>query len=177
MKIGQKFNKLTIKEYFFYIDNHKKYTDFNTLGLYRSIMENDKLDPTQKIEVVEYANQFFKKTFDFLQLKDPRTYFDILTIGKDLTKADERQIWRNIIKYQQEYLANKKIKHRNFGDYSKHNCGMDTCSFNGLMIRQGSHLSEAIMHFHSDKNMPIVNNRGKDKNITRKIINTDLEME
>jgi len=32
MEIGQKFNQLTLDEYFFYIDNYKKYKDFNTLG-------------------------------------------------------------------------------------------------------------------------------------------------
>lgn len=152
MKIGQQFNKLTVKEYIFYIDNYKKYTDFNTLGLYRSIVENDKLEISDKIEVREYAHKTFKKTFDFLQLKDPKTYFDISTIGQELTNADERQIWNDIIANQQKILAEKKIKHRNFGGYSKHNCGYDTCLLNGLMIRQGSAISKGHMHFNSDKN-------------------------
>ncbi|QRR04036.1 hypothetical protein HWI92_03910 [Dyadobacter sandarakinus] len=152
MEIGQKFNKLTLKEYFFYIDNYKKYTDFNTLGLYRSIIENDKLHLADKIEVREYAHKIFKNTFDFLQLKDPKTYFDITTIGQELTKADERQLWNNIIDNQQKILADKKFGYRNFGDYSKHNCGYETCPLNGLMIRQGSTISEAHMTFNSDKN-------------------------
>jgi hypothetical protein len=50
MEIEQKFNQLTAKEYLFYIDNHKKYTNFNTLGLYRSLLENEKLTLAEKIE-------------------------------------------------------------------------------------------------------------------------------
>jgi hypothetical protein len=69
MEIGQKFNTLTLKEYLFYIDNYKKYKDFNTLGLYRSIVENEKLTLADKISVRDYAHKTFKKTFDFLQLK------------------------------------------------------------------------------------------------------------
>ena len=53
MKIGRQFNTLTLKEYLFFIDNHKKYTDFNTLGLYRSITENKKLTMEDKIAVRE----------------------------------------------------------------------------------------------------------------------------
>lgn len=41
MKIKQRFNQLTVKEYCFVIDNHKKFTNFNTLGLYRSILGNE----------------------------------------------------------------------------------------------------------------------------------------
>lgn len=74
MEIGQKFNTLTLNEYFFYIDNFKKYKDFNTLGLYRSIVENTKLTLNDKIAVREYAHKKFKKTYDFLQLKDPKTF-------------------------------------------------------------------------------------------------------
>ena len=152
MEIGQKFNTLTKEKYLFFIDNHKKYKDFNTLGLYRSIIENEMLTYADKIEVREYAHKFFRKTFDFLQLKDPKTYFDVSVIGQVITKGDELQIWNDIRANQQKILADKKIKHRNFGNYSKHNCGYDNCPYNGLMIRQGSSLAEGNMHFDSDKN-------------------------
>ncbi len=151
MKIGQNFNQLTLKEYFFYIDNHKKYTDFNTLGLYRSIIENEKLTLDEKIEVREYAHKFFQKTFDFLQLKDPDTFFGVSTIGQSLTVADEKQIWSDIIANQEKILKDKRIKHRSFGQYSKHNCGYDDCKFNGVMIKKGSPLAERSMFFHGDK--------------------------
>ncbi|MDN5215873.1 hypothetical protein QQ020_27600 [Fulvivirgaceae bacterium BMA12] len=97
------------------------------------------------------ANLFFEKTFNFYQLKDPRTYFILITLGKELTKADEYQIWNDIRLAQQKILS-EKIKHRNFGDYSKHNCGYDDYPYNGLVIIQGSHFAEWTMHFDSDKN-------------------------
>lgn len=183
MEIGQKFNNLSLKEYFFYIDNHKKYTDFNTLGLYRSIVENDKLNIEEKIEVREYAHKTFKKTFDFLQLKDPKTFVEVTTLGEELTQADERQLWENVKKNQQKILADKKIKHRNFGEYSKHNCGYDTCVWNGMMIRQGSWLMENHMHFDSDKNKyaakdksdRLKSDRKKEKQIIREELENDLE--
>lgn len=151
MKIGQKFNKLTLKEYFFYIENHKKYTDFNTLGLYRSILENEKLSLEEKLKVRDYANQFFQKTFDFLQLKDPYTFFQLSTLGEALMAGDENQFWNKIRENQEKILKDKRIKHRNFGNYSKHNCGYETCHYNGLMIHQGSILMQSNMYFDSDK--------------------------
>ena len=152
MKIGKLFNQLSKSQYIHYIDNHKKYTDFNTLGLYRSICENEKLTLAEKIEIRDYANTFFGKTFTFLQLKDPQTYFELITLGEELTVADEKQLWENIRSNQQKILVDKKIKHRNFGEYSKHNCGYEDCNYNGLMIKKGSYLAESIMHFDSDKN-------------------------
>jgi hypothetical protein len=179
MKIGQKFNKLTLKEYFFYIDNYKKYTDFNTLGLYRSILENEKLGLEDKIAVREYAHKTFKKSFDFLQLKDPQVFFDVSTLGQVLTVADEEQLWNEIKQSQQKILADKKIKHRNFGDYSKHNCGHETCFLRGVMIRQGSSLAEGSMHFVSDKSKYIAkkksNRRKADRKNMRQIIKKELD--
>jgi hypothetical protein len=151
MKIGKKFNELTLKEYFFFIDNYKKYTDFNTLGLYRSIVENEKLTIEDKIEVREYAHKTFIKTFDFLQLKDPKTFVEVSTLGQEFTKGDEEKIWNDIKKNQQRILDEKRIKHRNFGTYSKHSCPYDDCVWNGVMIRQGSRLAWSSMHFFSDK--------------------------
>lgn len=181
MQIGKLFNKLNLQEYFFYINNYKKYTDFNTLGLYRSIIENDKLEITHQIEVREYAHKTFKKAFDFLQLKDPKTYFEITTIGQELTIADERKIWEDIKANQQKILADKKIKHRNFGNYSKHNCGYDVCPLNGLMIKEGSAISETNMHFQSDKKKDVVKiksiKRKKDRKNEKQIIKTIIELD
>jgi len=88
MEIGRKFNTFTLTEYFFYIDNHKKYKDFNTLGLYRSIVENEYLTIEEKLTVREYAHKIFKKTFDFLQLKDPWTFKAVTYLGQELTRGD-----------------------------------------------------------------------------------------
>ena len=179
MKIGQKFNTLTLKEYFFYIDNYKKYTDFNTLGLYRSIVENGKLSLVDKLAVKEYAHKTFKKAFDFLQLKDPNTFVEVEYLGQELTKGEEQQIWDDIRINQQRILADKKIKHRNFGEYSKHNCGYETCAWNGIMIRQGSWLMENNMHFNSDKNKYAAKNksdkRKSDRKREKQIVRKEIE--
>jgi hypothetical protein len=181
MEIGQKFNQLTVKEYFHYIDNHKKYTDFNTLGLYRAIIENEKLNLNDKIEVRDHAHKLFKKTFDFLQLKDPYTFVAVSTLGQSLTVADEKQIWSDVISNQEKILKDKKIKHRNFGQYAKHNCGHDDCPFNGLMIKQDSILMYSNMHFESDKNKYAAKDKAdrlkSERKEKRKVINKLIDDE
>ncbi|PSL28259.1 hypothetical protein [Chitinophaga ginsengisoli] len=152
MKIGRQFKTLTLKEYLFFIDNHKKYTDFNTLGLYRSIVENEKLTIEDKLAVRDYAHQTFKKSFDFLQIKDPQTYVEVSTLGQELTRVETKKLWEDIRRYQQKTITEKRFGHRNFGVYSKHSCGYDTCHKNGVMIKQGSYISEGEIYFGSDKN-------------------------
>ncbi len=151
MKIGVKLNQLTYAEYIGVLDRYQKYTDFNTLGLYRSILENDKLDLQQKIAVRELAHQKFLKTFEFLQLKDPYTYIQVSALGETLTRVDERQLWEKVKIQQQKILKDKRIKHRNFGTYSKHDCRYEDCPYNGIMIHQGSRLSEGTIMFDSDE--------------------------
>lgn len=179
MKIGKQFNTLKKSEYFHYIDNYKKYKDFNTLGLYRSISENSKLNLKDKIIVRDYANTIFKKTFNFYQLKDPITYFNLITLGENLTEADEYKVWSDIKRNQEKILADKKLKHRNFGIYSKHNCGYEDCKYNGIMIKQGSFLTESNMHFYSDKNNYEAKNKSKkikkQRKNSSKIIKNALE--
>jgi hypothetical protein len=150
MKIGVKLNQLTYLEYLQVIEYHQKYTDFNTLGLYRSSIENDKLGLDQKIAIRDLAHTKFLKTFEFLQLKDPYTYIQVSTIGETLTKADERQLWQDVQIDREQILKDKKIKHRNFGSYAKHDCRYDDCPYNGVMIRQGGFLSESTIRFDSD---------------------------
>ncbi|MNU77958.1 hypothetical protein D3C71_675420 [compost metagenome] len=178
MEIGKQFNTLSLNEYFFYIDNYKKYKDFNTLGLYRSIVENKKLTLADKLSVREYAHKTFKKSFDFLQLKDPRTFVEVEYLGQELTKGDEEQIWDRVRKNQQRILEDKRIKHRNFGLYSKHSCYSD-CIWNGIMIRQGSWLTEDSMHFDGDKNkyqQKIKSDRRKaDRKKEHQLINQEFE--
>ena len=156
MKINRKLNSLTYKEYLQLLENYKKFTDFNTLGLFRSILESAKLTLDQKIIVRNQAIAAFSKTFEFLQLKDPTTYFELTTLGQALTVADISKAWDDIRANQQRILESKRTGHRNFGTYSKHECGYDTCHLNGVMIRQGSGLSYPLpycksMPFHTDK--------------------------
>jgi hypothetical protein len=119
MKIGVKFNQLTYREYLHILDRYQKYTDFNPLALYRSIIENDKLDLDQKIAIRELAHQQFFNFFEFLQVKDPYTYISVSTLGQTLTAGDESQLWENVRKNQEKILKAKRIKHRNFGTGSK----------------------------------------------------------
>jgi hypothetical protein len=186
MKIGRRFNTLTLKEYFFYIANYKKYSDFNTLGLYRSITENQKIDLSQKLELIEYVYQYFGKMFNFLQIKEPQTYFDIITLGKNLTKADANQVWENIKINQQKILVAKRIKHRNFGVYAKQS---DFAGFlprqNRIMLRQKNTIDSprtpfctTQMQFKSDKikNESVVKSerQKKQRKNKNKIIKTAL---
>lgn len=105
----------------------------------------------QKIELRQYAHHFFRKTFDFLQLKDPKTFVEVSTLGQEFTKGDEEKIWNDIKKNQQKILLEKRIKYRNFGTYSKHICPYDDCVWNRVMIRQGSRLAWSSMSFFSDR--------------------------
>jgi hypothetical protein len=103
------------------------------------------LNIQDKIRVRDYANSSFQRTFDFLQIKDPWTYVKVLTLGEELTNGDKEELWRKIFAYQDKILKDKRIKHRNFGEYSKHNCGQENCPMNGIMIKQGSWFAEYEM--------------------------------
>ena len=171
MQIGKRFNSLTREEYFYYIENHKQCSDFNTLGLFRSIIENEKLPVDEKILVRDFALRYFQKAFDFLQLKDPKTYLAVSTIGIELTKADEEKLWDDVQRNQQRILAEKRIRHRNFGIYSKHLCGHEDCTVNGIMVRQGTELSytgTGDMRFISDKNKYQARLKSVDRKADRK---------
>jgi hypothetical protein len=177
MKIQKKFNQLTKSEYIFYLKNHKKYTNFNTLGLYRSIIENEKLSIEEKIEVKEFSNQYFKKFFTFLQVKDPQTYIKLTTLGQKLTVADENQLFENLINNVQKILQKKRIKHRNFGVYSRHSCGYELCPCNGIMVKQNTRLVEREMWFNTDKNSYSIKQKAKSRRKDRKKIRVELRKE
>jgi len=150
MKVDKQFNTLSYGEYLYLLKNYQKYTDFNTLGLFRYIVEATKLSLEEKLELRRAAITLFPKPFDFLQLKDPATYVELTTLGEELTKADEAQLWETIRHNQQRILSNKKLRHRNFGTYSKHQCPHVNCPCNGLMLRQKSRVC-GNMRFPSDK--------------------------
>lgn len=145
MILNKPFNQFSYQEYLDVIPNHKQYSDFNTLGLYRSLLENKQLNLEEKLEIRELANTYFQKSFDFLQVKDPFTYLNVYNLGTELTRQQERDFWDTILKNQKKILNSKRIRHRNFGTYSKHDCGYDYCPYNGLMIKQGSTLAENVM--------------------------------
>ena len=63
MKVGKQFNTLTYGEYLHLIEHHNKFTDFNTLGLFRSIVETTKLSLEEKLQLRTVAVAAFAKTF------------------------------------------------------------------------------------------------------------------
>lgn len=178
MKLGRQINTLTYSEYLHLLENYKKFTDFNHLGLFRSILENEKLALTQKFEIRDAAIEKFPKFFEFLQLKDPVTYFSLVTFQQALTTADSHQVWEDIKRNQQQILAVKKLGHRNIGTYSKHDCGYETCHLNGLMIRQGSWLAEGEIRSCAYKNEYAARSKSEMRRRNRKqqkqIIEQDL---
>ncbi|RYZ49237.1 MAG: hypothetical protein EOP49_16745, partial [Sphingobacteriales bacterium] len=136
MNEGRKYNTYSYAELSALIDQHRSEKTFNALGFYRSLLENDSLSTDEAIALRDRANETLGKTFAFLQLKDPQTYHRLLLLGKEYTKADEDELWRQIARGQQAILNDKQIRHRNFGVHAKHNCGYDWCPYNGLMIHQ-----------------------------------------
>jgi hypothetical protein len=128
-----------------------KTKDFNALGFYRSLLENEALSKEQAVSLRDTAHQYFQKQFDFLQIKDLSTYLKVTLLGQEYTKGDEQNLVRQIVNNQQAILKDKRIKHRNFGTYSIHDCCYEWCPYNGMMIQQGSKLAEGSMHFDSDK--------------------------
>jgi hypothetical protein len=76
-------------------------------------------------------------------------------LGADLSGREKRVFFGKVKENQQKILAEKRIRHRNFGTYSKHKCGYDTFHLNGLMIQtknQSSAGSECLITFKTDKN-------------------------
>lgn len=180
MKIDRPFNTFSKQDYLEIVPEHKKYTDFNTLGLYRSILENENLSLDEKFEVFELANEHFQKTFDFLVLKDPRTWFDLTHLGKELSHSQERDLWQEVKHRQEKILKDKRLGHRNFGTYSKHDCGVPHCPYDGLMVHPKSPLAESHIHFDSDKKTYSVQENAKkrksDRKKHRRIIDSDEEL-
>jgi hypothetical protein len=154
MKIGRQLNTFSHGEYLHLLQHYRQFSDFNTLGLFRSLLENHRLSLSQRLELRQAAIAAFPKQFDFLQLKDPLTYFKLSILGEELTDADREQAWDNIRHNQQRILNSKRLRHRNFGTYSKHLCGHDNCPLNGLMTKDGSCLS-----YPSYPNMPFASDR------------------
>ncbi len=177
MKIGRKLNTLSYKEYLHLLKNYSRFTDFNSLGLFRSILENEKLTLEQQLEIRDAATKTFPKFFTFLQVKDPWTFRKLSLLGQDFTVADEDRL-RDIIEVnQQNILAKKRISHRNFGVYSKHCCGYDTCFMDDLMTKQNSFISEYGMPGIGAKNHNAVlksERRKQERKKKRQLIQTDL---
>lgn len=99
-----------------------------------------------------------------------------MLLGQEYTKGGEQNLVRQMVKNQQTILKDKRIKHRNFGTYSNHDCGRDWCPYNGMMIKRGSELAEGPMHFDSDRSKASRQQKSKRLKSERKQFNPSKEM-
>ena len=121
----------------------------------------------------------FPDSSPFYRLKDPWTFRKLELLGQEFTVADENRL-RDVIECnQQKILAAKRIRHRNFGIYSKHSCDYDTCHLNNLMTKQGSWLAERNMYFRTDHHTKYsvfakAERYKKERKMKRRIIQAEL---
>lgn len=170
MIIGKPFNTLALEEYYYYIDNRKKYNDFNELWLFRSIFENKNLDEWKMILLRDYIQKNMPKVFEFMQVRHPNLYIKLYLLWKIYTKTDEENLW-NLIHINQDKILNKKrIKHRNFWDYSKHNCWYENCPLNGIMLQQWSWFCESSMRSFNNTKEQKSERRKSERKREKKII-------
>ena len=135
MKIGHPINQLTAAAIRSLVPRYRRYTDFNRLGLFRGILESQKLNLKEKLELRDLGKATFSKYYDFLVVKDPHTWGKLENLGVTRTRQEEVDDWRKIQEKQQEILSRKRFGHRNFGVNSRHDCGHDDCRFNNYMTR------------------------------------------
>lgn len=120
MKLNRPFNCLSLAEYRHIIRHHKRYVDFNPLDLYRSILENPKLDMDARQEVLALANEYFGAFYAFLVVKDLPTYARLSRLGEPaLSQEQEWQYIRSLERRAQKIRRAKKIRHRRVGVYTK----------------------------------------------------------
>ena len=151
MILSQPFNQLSYEQFRDAMLAHKQYKQFNTLGMFRGIVESELLSPGQKVEIRNLAQKLFERQWEFLQIKDAICYVALYTLDlPDLLPPDEARIWEVLRHNQQQILREKRISHRSFGNYSKHNCGYDWCPYNGIMVRTDWPLAESRMIFRTD---------------------------
>ncbi|MGF6148844.1 Uncharacterised protein [Kingella potus] len=119
MKLNARFNTFTLPRYREAIANHQRYTDFNPLALYRSIVENDRLGDAEKLEVLALANQAFPRFYRHLLLKDLHTYAALSRLGLEpLCDVQMRQYTAGLRREQDKEFAKRKIRNRRIGVYT-----------------------------------------------------------
>ena len=111
MKLNRPFNTLTLAQYRQIIPQHARYTDFNPLALYRSILENNKLSAADQQAVLALAKQYFPKFYDFLVVKDFNTYAALSRLGlPPLSPAQQYDYDEQLCAQAKKILANKRIR-------------------------------------------------------------------
>lgn len=135
MKIGRKIREMSAEKIRQLMANYQRYTDFNRLGLFRGILESEKLSLAEKEALRDAAISAFPKYYDFLVIKDPTTWDELQHLGQDRLRSQILRDWDDLSRRQQKLLKEKKIRHRNIGVYGKHLCGNDHCRYNGSMVK------------------------------------------
>ena len=120
MKLNRPFNTLTLAQYRQIIPQHARYADFNPLALYRSILENSKLNEAAKQEVLALAKQYFPKFYDFLVVKDFNTYAALSRLGlPPLSPAQQWDYSEQLCIQAEKILARKRIRNWRVGTQTK----------------------------------------------------------
>ncbi|WP_315284879.1 hypothetical protein [Neisseria bacilliformis] len=83
MKLNARFNTFTLPRYREAVANHERYADFNPLALFRSILENDRLNEAEQLEVITLAKAAFPRFYEHLLLKDLHTYAALSRLGQE----------------------------------------------------------------------------------------------
>lgn len=120
MQLAKKFNTFSPSDYYDVIKNHKRYRNFNPLGLYRSLIENPKLDTATQLEILVFANQYFGKFYEFLVVKDIHLYAKLSRLGKEpLNHTQEYQYQEQLREQAKRILQAKKIRNWRVGIHTK----------------------------------------------------------
>lgn len=139
MKLNARFNTFTLPRYREAIANHKRYTDFNPLALFRSILENGKLGEAEQLEVLALAKAAFPRFYRHLLLKDLRTYAALSRLGQEpLGDAQMRQYINKLRCEQEKEFAKRKIRNARVGAYTVSEwitCGEDGGRGNGQRMK------------------------------------------
>ncbi len=160
------YNALSREGYLRLLKGPKKGGTVNTLGLFRSILENEGLSLPEKLEIRDLTVSRFSKAFVFLQLKDPITYINLCCLGVPRSEMEGQQVWERLRFDQARLLKAKRIRHRNSGVYSRHLCGHGACPHGGMMVRS-SGLWPAVMHMSLPGDTPRWEVRDRAKAVRR----------
>ena len=115
MKLNARFNTFTLLRYREAVANHKRYADFNPLALFRSILENDRLNEAEQLEVLAPAKAAFPRFYEHL-LKDLHTYAALSRLGQEpLGYAQMRQYTAGLRREQEKESAKRKIRNGRVG--------------------------------------------------------------
>ena len=137
MRIDQPFNELSAARIRTIILNYKQYKDFNRLGLFRGLIESAHLSSEERTGLQQLARRTFARYFDFLVIKDPDTWWQTeYPDWVETSFGDRLNRWREIRERQQVIIERKGLGHRNFGVFSKHDCGRADCPLDGVMVKK-----------------------------------------